>query len=120
MNDEYEHESHMPTEAELRGIFKAIGEEVPGLLERLTKILYGLKEGEEFGKAIGNFYKALKEAGMSEEQAFRLTQEYMSNVNLGKMFWGWGEGMQRMDGRDRSKRSWANYEEEPQSASKEE
>lgn len=93
MNGEREH-SDIPTEAELRGIFKVIGEEVPDLLERLTKILYGLKEGEEFGKAIGNFYKALKGAGMTDEQAFRLTQDYMSNVNLGKMFHGWGEGVQ--------------------------
>ena len=84
--------SEMPTEEELRGIFKVIGEEVPGLLEKLTKILYGAKESEEFGKAVGTFYRTLKESGMSNEQAFQLTREYMSNINIGKMFGGMAHG----------------------------
>ena len=94
MNNERTH--NMPTEEELRGIFKVLGEEVPGLLQKLTKILYGVKESEDFGKAVGNFYKALKDAGMSNEQAFQLTQEYMSNINLGKAFSGFSGNMQRM------------------------
>jgi hypothetical protein len=84
MNNERDH--HMPTEEELRGIFKVLGEEVPGLLEKLTKILYGVKESEDFGKAVGNFHKALKEAGMNNEQAFQLTREYMGNLNIGGTF----------------------------------
>lgn len=91
-----EHTPRMPSEDELRGIFKVLGEEVPGLLEKLTKILYGVKESEDFGKAVGNFYKALKEAGMSNEQAFELTQEYMGNLNVGRAFGGWGKQMQKM------------------------
>ena len=102
MNEERSH--RMPTEEELRGIFKVLGEEVPGLLEKLTKIIYGVKESEDFGKAVGNFYKALKDAGMSNEQAFQLTQEYMSNINLGKAFRGFGDNMQRMGDRERCNR----------------
>ena len=97
-----EHNHQMPTEEELRGMFKVLGEEVPGLLEKLTKILYGVKESEDFGKAIGNFYKALKEAGMSNEQAFQLTQEYMGNLNIGRTFGSMGRRMQKMDDPDRS------------------
>jgi hypothetical protein len=89
-----EHSRGIPTEEEMRGIFKVLGEEVPSLLEKLTKILYGVKESEDFGKAVGNFYKALKDAGMSNEQAFQLTQEYMGNLNIGKAFGGMG-GMGR-------------------------
>ena len=75
---------------------------MPGLLEKLTKILYGVKESEDFGKAVGNFYKALKDAGMSNEQAFQLTQEYMGNLNIGKAFGGWGRQMQRMGEKEKS------------------
>jgi hypothetical protein len=100
MNNERSHQ--MPTEEELRGIFRVLGEEVPGLLEKLTKILYGVKESEDFGKAVGNFYKALKEAGMSNEQAFQLTQEYMGNLNIGKAFGGWGKRMQKMADKEKS------------------
>ena len=98
MNNEnnHEHNHQMPTEEELRGIFKVLGEEVPGLLEKLTRILYGVKESEDFGKAVGNFYKALKDAGMSNEQAFQLTQEYMGNLNIGRTFGAFGRHNQRM------------------------
>lgn len=105
MNMNSEHNHRIPTEDELRGIFKVLGEEVPSLLEKLTKIMYGVKESEDFGKAVGNFYKALKEAGMSNEQAFQLTQEYMSNINLGKAFRGVGQNMQRMGNRERCKQN---------------
>jgi hypothetical protein len=94
MSNERDH--NIPTEEELKGIFKVLGEEVPGLLEKLTKILYGAKESEDLGKAVGNFYNTLKDAGMNNEQAFQLTQEYMGNLNLGKAFSGWGRHMQKM------------------------
>lgn len=99
MTNERNHQ--IPSEEEMRGIFKVLGEEVPGLLEKLTKILYGVKESEDFGKAVGNFYKALKDAGMSNEQAFQLTQEYMGNLNLGRTFGSWGRQMQKMGEKDR-------------------
>jgi hypothetical protein len=70
-----------------------LGDEVPDLLERLTKILYGVKEGGDFGKAVGNFYKALIDAGMSKEEAFALTQDYMSNLSIGKAIGGFGQRM---------------------------
>ena len=97
-----EHNHQIPTEEEMRGIFKVLGEEVPGLLEKLTKILYGVKESEDFGKAVGNFYKALKDAGMSNEQAFQLTQEYMGNLNIGRAFGGWGRQMKKMGEKEKS------------------
>jgi hypothetical protein len=84
---------NIPSEQELRGIFKVLGDEVPGLLERLTKIMYGVKQGEDFGKAVGNFYKALLDSGMSKEQAFSLTQDYMSNMSLGKTLGGIGKNI---------------------------
>ncbi len=32
------------------------------------------------------FYKELKAAGMTDEQAFELTKQYMSTLNIGGMF----------------------------------
>src|SRR5664279_1645245 len=96
-----EHNHQIPTEEELRGIFKVLGEEVPGLLEKLTKILYGLEESKDFGKAVGNFYKALKDAGMSNEQAFQLTQEYMGNLNISRVFGAFRRHDHKMDETER-------------------
>ncbi len=78
----------MPDAEQLREIFKVLSDTVPELLEYLAKVMYGAKESEEYGKAVANFYKALKDAGMSNEQAFQLTREYMSNMSLGNIMRG--------------------------------
>ena len=39
----------------------------------------------KFGQAVANFYKTLKDSGMTDEQAFKLTEEYTSTLNLGGM-----------------------------------
>lgn len=93
MNNEMD---KMPTEEEMRGVFKVLSEEVPGLLERMIKLLYGVKEGQDLGRAIGSFYNALRESGMSDSQAFALTQDFMSNLCLGKALGNIGRGF-RMD-----------------------
>ncbi len=73
---------------QLKEMFKVIEEKVPGLLDKLTKVLYGTEEAERYGKAVAIFYKSLVEAGMSNEQAFQLTKDYMSNLAIGKMIGG--------------------------------
>ncbi|MBI0582888.1 MAG: hypothetical protein ISF22_01530 [Methanomassiliicoccus sp.] len=78
----------MPNPDELREMFKVLSETVPGLLESLAKVMYGEKESAEYGKAVANFYKALTDAGMTTEQAFQLTREYMGNMSLGNIFRG--------------------------------
>jgi hypothetical protein len=80
--------NEMPDAEELRKIMQTLSETVPGLLESLTKVIYGEKESTEFGKAVANFYKTLVDAGMSSDQAFRLTRDYMSNISLGNMMRG--------------------------------
>ena len=81
-------DNDMPDAEELRKIMQTLSETVPGLLESLSKVLYGEKESAEFGKAVANFYKSLVDAGMSSDQAFRLTRDYMSNISLGNMMRG--------------------------------
>lgn len=84
--------NEMPDAEQIRDIMKVLSETVPGLLEGLAKILYGAKESEEYGKAVANFFKALKESGMSNEQAYQLTRDYMSNMSLGNIVKGVAQG----------------------------
>jgi hypothetical protein len=81
-------ENQMPDAEELRKIMQTLSETVPGLLESLTRVIYGEKESADFGRAVANFYKTLVDAGMSSDQAFRLTRDYMSNISLGNMIRG--------------------------------
>ncbi|MBC7108646.1 MAG: hypothetical protein H5T41_07665 [Methanomassiliicoccales archaeon] len=81
--DERKHEEF---DAEkVREIFRVLSESVPQLLEKLTKVLYGAEESREYAKAVATFYKALKDAGMTDQQAFELTREYMSNLSLSSL-----------------------------------
>jgi len=73
---------------QLRELFKVLSDSVPQLLESITKVLYEAKSGEEFGKAVAGFYQAMMSAGMSKEQAFALTREYMSNLSIGGLLKG--------------------------------
>jgi hypothetical protein len=75
----------MPDAEQLREIFSVLTDSVPKLLDSVTKVLYGAQEGTKFGESVAAFYKALKDAGMSNEQAFELTKDYMSNLSLGGM-----------------------------------
>jgi hypothetical protein len=75
----------MPDAEQLRQIFAVLSDAVPELLEKITKVLYGAQEGEKFGMSVAAFYKALVAAGMTKDQAFELTKEYMGNISLGGM-----------------------------------
>jgi hypothetical protein len=86
---------------DMRKLFEILTEQVPKLLESVTKVLYGAQEGEKFGQSVAAFYKSLRAAGMTNQEAFELTKEYMSTLSLGGMLKmlmgspGGGEGMIR-------------------------
>lgn len=87
--------NEMPDPEKLRQMFAVLSDSVPELLEKITKVLYDAQEGQKFGTAVATFYKALTEAGMTNEQAFALTKEYMNNASLGGMLKGVVGGAKR-------------------------
>ena len=70
---------------EVKEIMQVISVEVPKLLESITNAIYDAKNAENFGKAVAEFYKQMKAAGMDDKQAYELTQKYMTNFSLGGM-----------------------------------
>ncbi len=77
-------------EEKLRGFMKVLEEEAPELLEKLIKVVYDPEVSKSLGKAIGSFYKELKDAGMADIPASRITIEYASNLSLRCMMRGMG------------------------------
>jgi len=75
----------IPDPQKLKEMFQVFSENIPDLLTKITDVLYGVEQGEKFGQSVAGFYKALKDAGMTNEQAFTLTKEYMNNMSLGGM-----------------------------------
>lgn len=68
---------------ELKEVLEVVSEKVPKLLNEISNALFSAEKAEKFGMSVANFYKAMKEAGMSDEQAFELTQKYMSSFSMG-------------------------------------
>jgi hypothetical protein len=68
---------------EVKEILDVVGEKIPKLLNDLTDVLYGKEQSQKYGTAVAGFYKSLKDAGMTDAQAFQLTQQYMGTLNIG-------------------------------------
>jgi len=81
----------MPDPEKIKEILDIVSEKIPGLLRELSGLLYSPKSAKEYAEAAATFYSKLKEAGMNEEQAFDLTRQYMSTLNLGQMFKGFAK-----------------------------
>ena len=84
MGDEKE-KKHTSDANEIKEILEVVSEKIPALLNSLTDVLYGAQQAEKYGKAVAGFYKSLKDAGMTEEQAYELTKQYMSSLNFPAM-----------------------------------
>lgn len=70
---------------DFKEILNVVGDKIPALLNSLTDTIYGKEASAKFGTAVANFFKTLKDSGMTDEQAFKLTEQYMSSLNLGGM-----------------------------------
>ena len=70
---------------EVAEILEVVSEKIPALLNSLTDVLYGKDQAMKYAQAVAGFYKALKESGMTDDQAFALTEAYMSSLNLPAM-----------------------------------
>jgi len=84
MSGDEDKEKHTDAK-EVKEILDVISDRIPALLNNLTDVLYGKASAEKYGQAVSNFYTTLKKSGMTDEQAFRLTEQYMSSLNLGKI-----------------------------------
>ncbi len=71
---------------ELREVLSVVSKEVPALIKGLIGSVFSEEAGKNMGKAAAAFYKELKEAGMPEETAIRMTENYVSVfTDLGEM-----------------------------------
>ena len=75
----------MPDPKKIKEILDVVSEKVPGLLKELSSLLYSPENAKNYAGAAATFYKELTSAGMDNEQAFDLTRQYMSTLNLGNM-----------------------------------
>jgi hypothetical protein len=86
----HEHEG-MPDPEKIKEILDVVAEKIPGLLRELSSLLYSPKSAKQYAEAAATFYKQLKKAGMNDQQAFELTSQYLSSLNIGNMIGKFGK-----------------------------
>ncbi|MFO7677951.1 MAG: hypothetical protein R6V50_06190 [Thermoplasmatota archaeon] len=84
------HHEEMPDPKKIKEILDVVSEKIPGLLKELSGVLYGPDSAKKYAQAAAIFYKELKTAGMTDAQAYELTQQYLSTLNIGKMIGSFG------------------------------
>lgn len=65
---------------EISELLEMVTSKVPTLIKGVMSALYSEDAGADMGKAVGAFYKNLKEAGISDEDAMKMTMEYMNSL----------------------------------------
>lgn len=68
---------------ELKEILNTVSTEIPKLLEAVGKVFSNPESANQIGKAVAQFYKELIAAGMTPQQAFEMTKDYMASFSLG-------------------------------------
>jgi hypothetical protein len=63
---------------ELREVLGVVSKEVPSLIKGIIGSVFSEEAGRDMGKAAAAFYKQLKDAGMPEETAVKMTENYIS------------------------------------------
>ncbi|MFQ6012900.1 MAG: hypothetical protein ACE5LS_04580 [Thermoplasmata archaeon] len=70
---------------EVREILTWVSSEVPKLLNAISDSLFGAEQTGKYAEAVSEFYTNLREAGMDEDKAFKLTKVFMDRTNLAGM-----------------------------------
>jgi len=63
---------------EIRQILGVVSTEVPGLIKSIIASVFSEEAGRSMGKAAAAFYKELKDGGMPDAVAVKMTEDYIS------------------------------------------
>ncbi len=62
---------------EIRQVLSAVSTEVPALIKSIIGSVFSEEAGKSMGRAAAAFYKELKESGMPDDVAVKMTEDYM-------------------------------------------
>lgn len=62
---------------EVKEILGVVSKEIPALIKGIIGSIFSEEAGKDMGRAAAAFYKELKEGGMPEETAVKMTENYV-------------------------------------------
>ena len=77
-NEKRERKKEMSDAEEIKEILGAVSEGIPALIKGVIASVFSEEAGKSMGKAAAAFYKELKESGMPDEVAVKMTENYIS------------------------------------------
>jgi hypothetical protein len=78
MNEKSEKKKTAAEEAEeVRQILSAVSTEVPALIKSIIGAVFSEEAGRNMGRAAAAFYKELKESGIPDDVAVKMTEDYI-------------------------------------------
>jgi hypothetical protein len=79
--------------AEVKEILGVVSSEVPALIKGVLSSVFSEEAGRSMGKAAAAYYKELKNGGLPEQVAVKLTEDYMRTfTSIGDMLRSSGGG----------------------------
>jgi len=89
---------------ELREVLSVVSQQVPGLIKGIIASVFSEQAGADMGKAVGAFYKGLKDAGIPDETAVKMAENYISTfTSLGEVMKMAVSGQKGKEGEEISK-----------------
>ena len=76
MDDEKRHRHDSPEE--IAEILSVVSDKVPGLIKGLVNAVFSEDSARNMAKAAAVYYKELKDGGLPDDVALRMTQDYVS------------------------------------------
>jgi hypothetical protein len=95
---QHEHK-HEKSPEDVKEILGAISTEIPGLIKSILSSVFSEEAGRSMGKAAAAYYKELKDGGLPEQVAVKMTEDYMRTfTSVGDMLrssgkGGWSQGV---------------------------
>jgi hypothetical protein len=93
---ERKHEKMEPEN--IKEILGVVSSEIPAMIKSILSSVFSEEAGRNMGKAAAAYYKELKDGGLPEPVAVKMTEEYMRTfTSLGDMLRSAGKGRWRHD-----------------------
>ena len=78
---------------EVKEILNVVSTEIPALIKGIIASVFSEEAGRNMGKAAAAYYKELKDGGLPEPVAVKMTQDYMRTfTSIGDMMRSAGKG----------------------------
>jgi hypothetical protein len=77
----------------VKEILGVVSSEIPAMIKSILSSVFSEEAGRNMGKAAAAYYKELKDGGLPEQVAVKMTEEYMRTfTSIGEMLRSAGKG----------------------------